>query len=239
MTWLKSQFDVVSFIILAAIFLIWPELDLWISGLFYNPEQGFVYRDNAVIVSIYELFRHAPKFLLPLLLIMTGLSFVKGRFGLGIDQRKSWVFLTLALLIGPGILVHLVVKENWDRPRPRSVQEFGGQKDFIPAFIPAAMIKDQRGNNKSFVSGHAAMGFYLMVLAWLFRRRSWFYAGLVMGGVVSFGRLVQGGHFTSDLIFAGYLCYFSYRLLAYWILGYSRIIPIDAEISSNRVGQKA
>jgi lipid A 4'-phosphatase len=60
-----------------------------------------------------------------------------------------------------------------------------------------------------------------------------------MGLVVSFGRLVQGGHFTSDLIFAGYLCYFSYRLLAYWILGYSRISPPDAKANSNRVGKKA
>jgi lipid A 4'-phosphatase len=220
MTWLKAQLDIVAFIVLAAIFLVWPEIDLWISGLFYNPEEGFVYRNNALVLSIYELFRHAPKFLLPILFIMTALSFVKGRFGLGTDQRKPWVFLTLALLIGPGILVHLVVKENWDRPRPRSIQEFGSQKDFIPAFIPAAMIKDQPGNNKSFVSGHAAMGFYLMVLAWVFRRRSWFYAGLAMGLVVSFGRLVQGGHF------AGFLCYFSYRFLSYWILGYSRILPI-------------
>ena len=178
MTGLTRQLDIVLFIALAALFLIWPEIDLWISELFYNPQQGFIYRDNAVVLSVYELFRHAPKFLLPLLLIMTALSFVKGRFGLGTDQRKPWLFLILALLIGPGILVHLVVKENWDRPRPRSVQEFGGHKDFIPAFIPAAMIKDQPGNNKSFVSGHAAMGFYLMVLAWVFRRRSWFYAGL-------------------------------------------------------------
>jgi lipid A 4'-phosphatase len=229
MTGLKNQLDVVIFAVLAAIFLIWPEIDLWVSGLFYNPEQGFIYRNNAVVLSVYELFRHAPKFLLPLLMIITALSFVKGRFGLGTDQRKPWVFLILALLIGPGILVHLVVKENWDRPRPRSVEEFGGQKDFIPAFIPAAMIADQPGNNKSFVSGHAAMGFYLMVFAWVFRRRSWFYAGLAMGFVVSFGRLLQGGHFASDLIFAGYLCYFSYRFLSYWILGYSRILPADTK----------
>jgi lipid A 4'-phosphatase len=236
MTWLKTQLDIVTFMVLAAAFLIWPEIDLWISGLFFNTEQDFIYGDNAVVLSVYELFRHAPKFILPILLIMTGLSFVKGRFGLGTDQRKPWVFLTLARLIGPGILVHLVVKENWDRPRPRSVQEFGGYKDFIPAFIPAAMIADQPGNNKSFVSGHAAMGFYLMVFAWVFRRRSWFYAGLAMGFVVSFGRLVQGGHFASDLIFSGFLCYFSYRLLSYWILGYSRILP-DSDPSSNQGGK--
>ena len=87
MAWLKTQFDIVLFVVLAAIFLIWPEIDLWISTLFYSPEQGFIYRDNAVVLSIYELFRHAPKFILPLLLIMTALSFIKGRFGLGSDQR--------------------------------------------------------------------------------------------------------------------------------------------------------
>jgi len=63
MAWLKTQLDIVFFIVLAAIFLIWPEIDLWISSAFYNPEQGFAYRDNAVVVSVYELFRHAPKFL--------------------------------------------------------------------------------------------------------------------------------------------------------------------------------
>jgi len=225
MSWLKKNLDITLFIVLAAIFLIWPELDLWISGLFYNSEQGFIYRDNAVVESIYWLFRHAPKFLLPLLLIMTALSFVKGRFGLGVDQRKQWGFILLTLLIGPGILVHLVVKENWDRPRPRQIQEFDGKKDFIPAFIPAAAIKDQPGNNKSFVSGHAAMGGWIMIFAWIYRRKSWLYAGIVMGAIVSFGRLLQGGHFFSDLLFALFFCYFTYRVLAWWLLGYSRIEP--------------
>lgn len=223
MAWLNKNLDIASFLLLAAIFLIWPEIDLWISTLFYTPEQGFIYRNNAVVESVYSLFKHAPKFLLPLMLIMLALSFMKGRFGLGTDQRKQWSFLVLALLIGPGILVHLVVKENWDRPRPRQIQEFGSQKDFIPAFIPAAAIQDQPGNNKSFVSGHAAMGAYLMVLAWVFRRRSWLYAGIAMGFVVSFGRLLQGGHFFSDLLFAIYFCYFTYRLLSWWLLGHSRI----------------
>jgi len=228
MFWLKKNLDISLFIVLAAIFLIWPEIDLWVSGLFYDPQQGFIYRNNPVVESIYSLFRHVPKFLLPLLLIMTALSFIKGRFGLGTDQRKQWSFLILTLLIGPGILVHLVVKENWDRPRPRQIQEFGSQKDFIPALIPAAAIKDQPGKNKSFVSGHAAMGAWIMVLAWVFRRKSWFYAGLVMGAIVSFGRIVQGGHFLSDVLFATFLCYFTYRLLAWWLLGHSRIEP-DAE----------
>lgn len=220
---LKQNPDVVLFVILAAVFLIWPEIDLIVSRWFYDPQDGFIYKDTPWVVSVYALFRHAPKLILPLLLIMLILSYVKGRWGLGTDQKRPWLFLFLALLIGPGLLVHLVFKEAWDRPRPRQVVEFGGSKDFIPAFIPAAAIKDQRGNNKSFVSGHAAMGAYLMALAWVFRRRSWLWAGLVMGAVVSLGRLVQGGHFLSDVLFATFFCYFVYRGLAWWLLGHSRI----------------
>jgi lipid A 4'-phosphatase len=75
----------------------------------------------------------------------------------------------------------------------------------------------------SFVSGHAAMGFWLMALAWVFRRRSWLWAGIVVGCVVSAGRIVQGGHFLSDTVMAGFVCYFVYRGLSWWLLGHSRI----------------
>ena len=238
--YVKRYGDIALFVLVSALFLLWPEIDLVVSGWFYTPEQGFVYRHNPVIESIYAIFKHMPKVLLPLLFFMWLIALYKGKergrakaqtgcsdAGLQAGPSKPWLFLLLALLIGPGILVHLVVKENWDRPRPRQVQEFGGHKDFIPAFIPAAMIKDQPGNNKSFVSGHAAMGFYLMVLGWVFRRRSWFYAGLVVGSVVSLGRIIQGGHFLSDVVLAGFLCYFSYRILAYWMLGHSKIMDTD------------
>ena len=67
------------------------------------------------------------------------------------------------------------------------------------------------------------MGFWLMAFAWIFRRRSWFWAGIVVGSVVSAVRIVQGGHFLSDTIFAGFVCYFVYRGLSAWLLGHSRI----------------
>jgi lipid A 4'-phosphatase len=50
-------------------------------------------------------------------------------------------------------------------------------------------------------SGHAAMGFFPMALAWVIRRqrRFWMLAGWVTGSLVGLGRILQGGHFLSDV----------------------------------------
>ena len=34
--------------------------------------------------------------------------------------------LTLSLIVGPGILVNLILKDHWGRPRPVHVTMFGG-----------------------------------------------------------------------------------------------------------------
>lgn len=208
--------------VLAVIFVLFPQIDLYVSGLFYNSDQGFVYKYNDAVASMYALFKHMPKFLLPVMMLTIIVLYIP-KISIGRKDpeavqaarklRKPWLFLLLVLLIGPGIIVHLVFKESFDRPRPRAVQEFNGAKEFSPAFV----VADQPGRNKSFVSGHSAMGFYFIVLAWVFQRRRWILVGLAIGATVSLGRIVQGGHFLSDTIFAGFVCYFTAQLVAYWI----------------------
>ena len=62
-----------------------------------------------------------------------------------------------------------------------------------------------------------------MVFAWWTRRRVWLWLGIAVGAGVSLVRITQGGHFLSDTLFAGFICYFIYRLLSFWVLGHSRI----------------
>ena len=221
MSLLKRHLDIVVFALLVAVFLLWPQLDLTVSGWFYDPATAsWPLKDQPVVVAIYGIFRYIPYLLVPMLLVATVLSYLK--HGLPATQRKVWLFLLISLLAGPGILVHSVFKEGFERPRPRQVQEFGGSSGFTPAFV----VSDScQRSCKSFVSGHSAMGFWLMALAWWTRRKAWFWAGLGLGIVVSAGRIVQGGHFLSDTIFAGFVCYFVYRLLSWWLLGHSRITP--------------
>ena len=98
--------------------------------------------------------------------------------------RDPGLFFALLLVIGPGILVNVVVKPCWNRPRPCNVVEFGGPRPFLPVW--------QWGDNKndaSFPSGHAAMGFYLMAPAFVCcRRRPALAAAFVALGLCSAAR---------------------------------------------------
>ncbi len=115
---------------------------------------GLALSNHPINEAIYWVFRYLPHFIIPIMLIVIGLSFVRG--GVSPKHRNPWLFLLLVLLIGPGLLVHSVFKEGFQRERPRAVEQFGGSDAFTPAFVI-----NQEGNGKSFVSGHSAMAFYL------------------------------------------------------------------------------
>ena len=209
-----------SFLILAGVFVVFPEIDLTVSGWFYNPETGeWAGKHHPLADAIYGLFRYLPFFLLPVLLATVAGSFLPGS-GLK-SSRRVWVFLLITLLAGPGILVHSIMKEGFDRARPKNVEQFDGHKTFTPAFVISSHC--DRGCN-SFVSGHAAMGFWFMTLGWVFSSYRWFATGLVLGGVLSVTRLVQGGHFLSDTLFAGYLCFFTFQLASWVVFRRFRVV---------------
>jgi lipid A 4'-phosphatase len=113
------------------------------------------------------------------------------------------------------LVVNAVFKEHWGRARPRDITEFGGTRTFTPAFV----ISDQCERNCSFVSGHASLPFAFAALGFLLRRRRWaIYAGAAaFGGLVGFGRIVQGAHFLSDVVFSGVFVFLVAYLLAHYV----------------------
>ncbi len=199
---------------LAALFRLVPEIDLWFSGLFFDPEQGF-YLNKALPVRLsYALFRDMPYFLTPLLL---WLLFASWRWGGAKERplRRSLLFLLVVLVIGPGLLVHEVVKNNSGRARPFQTEQFGGDRLFSPAFASS----DQCQKNCSFVSGHAAMGFFFLAFAWVMRDRRWLLYGGLIGALAGLGRILQGAHFLSDIVFSWVAVLLSAVLCARLILG--------------------
>lgn len=185
---------------LLLVFVGWPALDLWVSGLFYDPDQGFaINRLDAV-----QNFHHAvPLVGRGLLVVALGAWWLGGRRKAPLLQRwwKPAAALALCMVFGLGALVHEVFKDHWGRARPVQVQAFGGTATFTPPWQPS----DQCDQNCSFVSGHAATGFVLMAVGTLgtVRRRRWWWtmgtlAGLALGAL----RIAQGGHFFSDILFA-------------------------------------
>jgi len=189
------------------IFLLFPNLDLSVAANYYH-DGNFTYANNGFVRFIYLVF--AKIHIVYLLLLFAAIAFFSKKSML--NARKKAIFLTLSLILGPGILVNLVFKDNTlGRPRPQHIEEFGGKMTFTPVFF----YSGECAKNCSFVSGHAAIGFYLMAVAWVRQRRIWLMYGIVLGATVGFVRIIQGGHFLSDVIFAGWVTYFCCVALAW------------------------
>lgn len=198
------------FVAVSLFFYLVPEVDLWMARQFYDETNGFYLKETPLVQITYDIFKHLPKLLLPVMLIFLLLGFKSNYCKI---RRHLCLFALVSLLIGPGIIVHNVFKDSWDRARPRHLTEFGGDKSFTPAWV----ISDQCERNCSFVSGHAAMGFYFMILGWLLGSRKWFYIGISIGAAVGMIRVIQGGHFLSDSILAGFMVYWTIWLVAKWM----------------------
>ena len=93
--------------------------------------------------------------------------------------------------------------------------QFRGERKFLP------VLEWGHGQDEaSFPSGHASMGFYLMAPAFVcYRRRprlalGFLLLGLISGGIIGMARVVAGGHFPSDIVWAGGVVYFTALALA-------------------------
>ncbi len=197
-------FWITLFIGTALLFIFYPKIDLIVSGYFYK--DGAFYLANNPLVQFSYHYAPFITFAIGLIsLIMLIVDFIAKRDLLGV-RKRVWAYLLLVLLLAPGLLVNLILKDHLGRARPKEVLQFGGDKHFSPAFIPANECRI----NCSFPSGHSAGAFYLIALALLAKRRRFFWLTLatLFGVLVSIGRIVQGGHFLSDTIFSFFFVFF-------------------------------
>jgi lipid A 4'-phosphatase len=194
----------VLFFVLFALLLIcaaiFPQLDLLASGLFYKSGQGFFLAGNEPFVALQWLAYYGARALGVALALLALAAFLRRGSILAVD-KKGWLFLLLALLIGPVLIANAGFKDHWGRARPREVTEFGGSRSFSPALVPQANARP----NESFVSGDGAFGFFLPSFAYIVppkwsRRVFWGCMGL--GGLFGLARLVMGAHFLSDILYA-------------------------------------
>ena len=205
---------------LALLFHLIPQTDLFVSDLFYDADSGFFLKDSLPARVNYAVFLYMPHVAIPLMVWLFAASWYWG--GRAESRvRRGILFLLVVLLVGPGAIVNEVLKTSIGRARPAQVEEFGGTQHFTPAFAPS----NQCAKNCSFVSGHAAMGFFFLALAWPLRDRRWLVYGGIIGGVVGLGRIVQGAHFLSDIVFAYVTVLLTAMVCARLILGRWEIDP--------------
>ncbi|MDH3603036.1 MAG: phosphatase PAP2 family protein [Candidatus Tectomicrobia bacterium] len=199
---MKQWFGMIGFVLCALVLAV-TDVDLQLSDRFYLPSLGWYLADDAPWRWLYDYGQY------PAIGLAVGaFSVLVGsgwRQGWRSHRRRCLVFV-LAVVLGPGFVVNGVLKPVWGRPRPRQVTQFGGAKEYKAWYQPTGL---SAAADKSFPSGHAAMGFVLAAGVVLLPRRgaglrwAWLAGALSYGGLMGLARIVQGGHFLSDVLWAG------------------------------------
>jgi lipid A 4'-phosphatase len=205
------------FALALAFFLLLPQSDLVTSSWFYVPGRGFVWGDWPPVIFLYHVVPWITWGALAIAAVAAIWLFLADQPLWRLD-RKAVVFLVASIALGPGLFANMLLKDHWGRARPTQIEAFGGDREFTAAPLPAA----ECATNCSFVSGHAALGFSLVAFAFLLprgrSRRATIAAALGVGALIGFGRILQGAHFLSDVVFAGLLVYGTTALLYWWIV---------------------
>ncbi|WP_374509617.1 phosphatase PAP2 family protein [Niveibacterium sp.] len=200
------------FALAAVVFTLWPQLDLQITALFYSAHEGFTLDRLPIVKAVYWGVWGGSRLAVITVILLWLASFVFRRGWLA-SRRRWFGFLALAFALGPGLIADAGLKNHWGRARPHQIENFGGARHFTPALVPAA----ECDRNCSFVSGHATGAFALMAFGWLAaprRRAQWLGVAALSGTLVGFVRVIQGGHFASDVVFAFYAVWLGCGLAA-------------------------
>jgi membrane-associated PAP2 superfamily phosphatase len=194
-------------------------IDDTLSSWFFDRVAGvFPLRYN----SFLEVFAH--QYMKQLVIVvaccviaMYLLSFVLAELK---PQRRLLLFLSLSLTLAP--LAVVLLKATSVRHCPWNLLEYGGFAPHLTLFdaLPAGLTAGH-----CFPAGHASAGFCLMAFyfaAYAFDNRRWARIGLVggmaAGLALGLGRVAQGAHFLSHVLWSGLVCWLVIVALRYLIL---------------------
>ncbi len=194
-------YNTLFFFLFFLTFLSFPELDIFLSNLFFI-EKLFI-SEKYIIIKYLRSFLKDLMIMIPILAILL-LLIRKINVNQKIKTHKSsrMRFSLIGLILGPaigcGLIANLYFKDTWGRARPVHIEEFGGDKIFTPAFIKS----DQCERNCSWISGETSAAFSFVVGTILMKNPMYLIANFILGFLVFFCRMAMGGHFFSDNIFA-------------------------------------
>ena len=135
-------------------FGLFPQLDLAVARYFY----GFVDKPNyfALRISPPLMLARNTGIWISTLLVAPAVAALVVKLILPrhkmLISGRAVVFLIATLALAPGLLVNVVLKDHWGRPRPIDVAQFGGAQHFRAWWDP----RGDCPGNCSFVSGDVA-----------------------------------------------------------------------------------
>ena len=180
------------------IFLLFPGLDIWFSGLFYDPGTKFPMTTLPAFAGLRALGNDL-LWLAVIALIAVVLFKIALPWRPSLVPPRDILFILSTLALGPGLIVNFILKDHWGRPRPWRVTDFGGDQPFVGVW----RITHECVTNCSFVSGEASSAIWLVTLLVLVPEK-WrplaLRVAIGLAIVLSLNRIAMGGHFLSDTL---------------------------------------
>ena len=191
--------------VVGLVFGLHPQLDVAVSRPFYRIlyHKHYVFGmrlwPNLMLVHVFAL-RSIFILVAPAIAAVIGKILFPRRKML-ISGRAAF-FLIATIVLGPGLLVNVALKNHWGRPRPIDIVQYGGNQHFVAWWDP-------RGDcpaNCSFVSGDVATAAWSLAPAALAPPR-WrlvaYGVAFAFTAAMAAMRIIAGGHFLTDTVFAG------------------------------------
>ena len=202
-------------VIAGVVFGLYPEIELAVARHYHayidNSRNAFAWRIYPPMMKARDVGLWITAVLVVPAVAALVIKLILPKRKLLISGRAI-VFLIATLALAPGLMVNVLLKDHWDRPRPIDVTQFGGKQHFVPWWDP----RGDCPNNCSFVSGDVSGAFWTIAPAALAPPQ---WRALAYGAAMAFGvgmgtmRVMAGGHFVSDAIFAGV-----FTFLIIWIV---------------------
>ena len=213
---IKNTLFLFSALVLMTIIIDYFSLDIKTASLFYQTYlQKWILDDFSPCEWLYR-YGTIPGLIIILTLFALWISsFISTRF---CSWRRDFLLCFLTIIIGGGIIANAVLKDNFGRPRPRQIKEFGGNWSYLPPLVPGIP-----GKGKSFPCGHCVMGFAPAAGLFLYYRSRKFAltslgTGLIYGSLVSITRIGQGAHLLSDALWSLGIILLTGSILYYFVL---------------------
>lgn len=202
-----------------------PQIDIAFSEMFFRaracltgeaaPCGTFPAASDAVLAGVRSIFHGLPAIAIGVVALHMAILAVAGRrFGDTTQRLRLALVATFAL--GPGLVVNVLLKNHWGRPRPVATDLFGG----VSPFVPAGEISHYCASNCSFVSGEVAGVFMLPLLALLAppsSRKPLFLLLAAMASLAALLRVAFGAHWLSDAVLGGLSTWVVFAVLMAWI----------------------
>ncbi len=198
------------------------DVDRRVASIFFSPDEGWSLGAKAPWLWLYR-YGTIPGVVFSIgALLVWGMSFIKGKL---IAWRYHAMLIVLTSVIGAGFLVNTILKPYWGRPRPDQTVAFGSLWEYRHVHQPGTP-----GKGESFPCGHCTMGYVFTAMFFLYRRAPRLAviggtAGLVMGGLLSAARIVQGAHYLLDTMWSLGVILLTAQALYYLVLR----VPVRGE----------